>query len=759
MARPSPLRPPGRPPGQYRSRSAGRGSPLRRYTRPAIRYVRKLALGAPDEADRLWLREDEAQEIVTRASKGYTPTFFIKEGVWRSSRGYFRLFTHKGGSNGLVFAFSYDALEVEEYKDDSFPHGIRYVLKNPKAEVYLAKIWPPGTHPKLSDIDRAIDNYTDAMRRAILTESVLFETDQEKGVFRSGGVAYMLRFADSDDETHQLKRVVGEVSLYTKTMRNGTLVNPFGENILERFLLGFDAGVGLFSLLARQSAEAVNTNEELRNRRKTAASRGRFPHSRSREDAEILLFRDHHRKTLRYLRNQDPITPDEQKLNRAYYATKYLLRVGIAFVKQGQYYFRLLSLDNAAGGRSFIMSLASALRGYLVGGVLLVVIPVFTAGLTAVGFFKPKAIDPNILLDRKDPLVLKFSKTAHRIEAFQTLERPLRNETFEQATMLMQPTFDRAPPRGVKSEAGFDQWPLDLLETSLQERGRSIIRFYYDRTARPSAHPVKDVRAFKILRHDGIVTIKFINEDIVWGLYAGEPFISDAHSPPQALIDILKSGYVVQINNRLDAAERETMVPLSDAEKLFEEKFGMPLLEKGMSRSCLVVPSQPDNPGIKDLKAAFKEAADETLEGMRQAAPDVSPTSSRNKSPRDKAIDRIIHHHDVLIEEKERCEIIRPFVATMLPAISLLADKRLKYEFFVMNSGTHRSVQLHCTISNDEYICLMTRSGHDLFAVDQGRIIPLDVGNELILYVRKKLEYLPSMPPTLLRRLWPAGSR
>jgi hypothetical protein len=60
--------------------------------------------------------------------------------------------------------------------------------------------------------------------------------------------------------------------------------------------------------------------------------------------------------------------------------------------------------------------------------------------------------------------------------------------------------------------------------------------------AEPSANPVKDVEAIKIIRTDGIVAVKFINENRVWGFYLGESFDPIAPAPPAALLGQLKIG-------------------------------------------------------------------------------------------------------------------------------------------------------------------------------------------------------------------------
>jgi hypothetical protein len=121
-----------------------------------------------------------------------------------------------------------------------------------------------------------------------------------------------------------------------------------------------------------------------------------------------------------------------------------------------------------------------------------------------------------------------------------------------------------------------------LLEPSLQERGRSIIRYYFDSDIQPS-DPKDDVKARKILRTDGIVAVKFLDENCVWGIYTGEPFDTTSpmqpKAPPKALLDQLKAGYVCEISNLRGAHEPKiTFIPLAEAEDMFFERFGRYLM-------------------------------------------------------------------------------------------------------------------------------------------------------------------------------------
>jgi hypothetical protein len=157
------------------------------------------------------------------------------------------------------------------------------------------------------------------------------------------------------------------------------------------------------------------------------------------------------------------------------------------------------------------------------------------------------------LIDLRDPLVQRFSKPSQFINDYQTLMRPVEPAVFESVEALTQHTFDRVPPYGIKWEESLSVWPSDLLEPSLQERGRSIVRYYFDSDVQPSANPKEDVKALKILRTDGIVAVKFLDENRVWGIYTGEPFDTTSpmrsKAPPKVLLDQLKASYVCEITN------------------------------------------------------------------------------------------------------------------------------------------------------------------------------------------------------------------
>jgi hypothetical protein len=147
-----------------------------------------------------------------------------------------------------------------------------------------------------------------------------------------------------------------------------------------------------------------------------------------------------------------------------------------------------------------------------------------------------------------------------------------------------------------------------LLEPSLQERGRSIVRHYFDSDLQSSANPKEDVKALKILRTDGIVAVKFLDENRVWGIYTGEPFDTtspmQSKAPPKVLLDQLKAGYVCEITNSRGAHEPQiTFIPPAEAEDMFFERFGRPLLDVRpvniQPEACpLSVPSPRDAGGL-----------------------------------------------------------------------------------------------------------------------------------------------------------------
>jgi hypothetical protein len=264
--------------------------PLRRAARATTRYTRRIALGAPDESHRLWLWEDEVKYLLRNSSKGYAATFFEREGVWRSGRGYFRLFRDPGGSKGINFGFNYGDLNTKETRDP-YTDEKRWRFID-TGRINLAKLWGALDCAKLEDIIHAIDAYSSKLRKTTADQAILYETDYAKGIWRSGGVAYVLQFEKQTGEQTSLPRV-REIKRYSNPMDTGSLVNPYGENIVERFLQDFDPGVGLLAQEARRNG-------------------ARHHNSVSREEAEAIIFQDFHTAGLRYLRGQDPATADEK---------------------------------------------------------------------------------------------------------------------------------------------------------------------------------------------------------------------------------------------------------------------------------------------------------------------------------------------------------------------------------------------------------------------------------------------------------------
>jgi hypothetical protein len=514
----------------------------------------------------LWLREDEVKYLLRNSSKGYAATFFEREGIWRSSRGYFRLFRDPGGSKGITFSFNYGDLETKETRDYYTDEKRRGFIN--MAKLNLAKIWGALECAKLEDIIHAIDTYSSTLRKTTADQAVLYETDYTKGIWRSGGVAYVLQFDKQTVEQTSSPRV-GEIKRYSNPMDTGSLVNPYGENIVERLLQEFDPGVGLLTQEARKNG-------------------ARHHNSISREEAEAIIFRDFHTAGLRYLRGQDPATADEKQLNMTYYMLNRTLQVGIAFLMGAKKGVGTFFTTKGPQARGFAGGVLSSVRYSIVSsgvfGFVLVGIAIGIAVINFAGLLKPRKMDNEALIDLLDPLVQRFSKPSEFINDYQTLMRPVEPAVFESVEALTQHTFDRVPPYGIKWEESLSVWPSDLLEPSLQERGRSIVRHYFDSDVQPSANPKEDVKALKILRTDGIVAVKFLDENRVWGIYTGEPFDTtspmQSKAPPKALLDQLKAGYVCEITNLRGAHEPQiTFIPIAEAEDMFFERFGRPLLD------------------------------------------------------------------------------------------------------------------------------------------------------------------------------------
>ncbi len=694
----------------------------------ASKYVYQIAFGAEDERNRLWLHEGEARGIVKHARKGYAPTYFEDEKIWRSRRGYFVLFVDKDGTKGMLFSPTHDTIEAEDIHDESFPGGKRRFFKagDPleKRELFHVVSWPAHVTLKLADIDRAIDLYTDEYEKQMFNHAVLFETDHIKGVFRSGAGAYLFEHAGN---------LVQDVRFFIKTKLNDKLVNPYGEDALERALGGIDKGFSLRALL-QPTTETTRSIKNLWRRAKAV------PMNMSREEWEVKAFRHHHVSSMLYLHGQNPVSKEEQKLQRNYYTMKRAMLLMLAVTRKGKYFFR--TFDKAATTRSIFANLLNAIRGYLIGGIVLVAIPVVSAALSLGGILKTQ-VNRDVLLDVNDPLVKRYSKPAHRIEAFRTLQRHVRPEALHSVTILSAPTFDNTPPRGIKTEKSFDVWPSDLLETSLQERGRSIIRFYFNKDAKPSAAPHKDVRAFKVMRTDGIVSVKFIHEHIVWGFYLGQTFDPDIQPPPKALLDELRAGYVVQIQNFPDRPSVKSYMTLANAEKKFREVTGRPLIEDGIARPLSASPFSAPVPESYLIKAFQRTAAEELAPAAAQNIGNGS-VSAQNKE--EKTVQRLLKKYAG--SEQQHSTMMREFTGCMSVAIKLLEDSQTEFDLRLLNvtcASGEVSAQMLCTFSNGQYATIMTKNGRDLWVVEKGEAQSFD-RREVVSYIRNKIRDCPKKP-------------
>jgi hypothetical protein len=560
-----------------------RHNALLELRRAAAQRILELFKGSLDEGERLWLREAEVKALLRSVSKGYQATFFRKEGMWRSGRGYYRLFENEDGSKGLVFGFSYSDLELVTVPDPDSPDGTRSIFKVPK-HVYLAKVWSAAELVKLTDITRAIDAYSDNLGKTTADEAVLYETDHIKGIYRSGGLSYVMKrnHTGSIYDGHRVR----EVAFRSSLIATGNLANPFGENPVERITQISDPGVGLFDLLAKRARLRALKRNGFHDRKKKI-SQGYFVPVHTVDEARAIIFQHSLTASLRYLRCQDPATDDDKKLDLNYYRIRRFLQGVAALFFQGKGRIQRLTVTKAPQLRGVTLNLFSGIKNLVYGGFILLAYNLVMVGLNFYGLVKPSAIDREALVDLSDPIVQDLSEDAGLIAPYQTLLRPIVPAAFGKAKILSKHTFDRVPPYGVKMEKSLAEWPSDLLESSLQERGRSIVQFMFRRDAKPSANPVKDVEAIKIIRTDGIVAVKFINENRVWGFYLGESFDPITPAPPTALLAQLKSGYAVEITNEADATRPViTHIPFEEAKRLFKERFNRSLMEGLVEKQC-----------------------------------------------------------------------------------------------------------------------------------------------------------------------------
>jgi hypothetical protein len=548
--------------------------PAQPLAEKAMRNFKRIIFGAPDENSRLWLREDEAKALLQNTSKGYQATFFEEEGVWRSSRGYFRLFRHLDGTKGLVFGFDFRDLAVDEMPNSAFPGGIKRTFRNTK-RTYLAALWSQDDPVKLEDIILAISSYSSGMRKAVADHTILYETDKEKGIFRSGGVAYVLEFEEAGAEAGSPRPRVKEIKRYSNPIDTGSLVNPFGDNMIERFLQGFDPGVGLLAQHARQRAVQPNDPRQSWWRKLPPSQHI----SISREEAEAIIFRDYLTAGWRYMHRLDPATDDDKKLNLRYYKIRRAAQVTGAIFASGHKRLGKFSFEKAPEIRGFMGSVLALVRDIIIGGFFFVIFPLITGSLNFYGMIKGnRRKDPAIFIDTRDPLVKTLSHDSPYIEALRPLMRRINGDAFRQVEILSRETFDKVPPYGIKRERSLKHVPHDLVEPAMCDRGLSVFRYYLEKGTRPSAHPDRDATAIKFRRPDGVLTTKFVKEQRAWGIYSGELFHPKSTPPSPLMMDLCGKGKVLEVVNSADARMPSiNHIPLPHANKSFTDRFGYPL--------------------------------------------------------------------------------------------------------------------------------------------------------------------------------------
>lgn len=732
---------------QESSKAAGRGA----------KDAREVVFGASDH-NRLWFHEREVIAAALQMRKGIQATHFNQDGLWRSRLGYFSIWRHKNGTKGALFSFNLSDMTIVEKADPTFTNDTRYALKADadgdldKRDIYPVKFWGKKENPKLADILETIDRYTKETATAILEHTVLFETDYEKGVYRSGAGAYVMEFGMDDKN----RTIVTGIDFYAKSKNDGKLVNPYG-NLYTRFsnavLL---PGIDLISLEAEKRGE----NGEKTNRKLT------------REEAEAMIYRHHHESVMRYVHGESVVPAEERKYNKLYYITRVGFLGLFAFAATGKYFFGRLSLETAAPLRGVLTGLVNIVRGALLESPFLAATSAAVTILTALGLMKKK-IDTSALIDPNDPLAQRFSTPARRIPAFATLQRHFRAEALRHATLVKEPTFDVDPPDSIKSENSLKQWPENQIQTSGEARGGSLIQFFLPAGLKPCSAPLEREQAMRTTRTDGIVSVNFPNTGFAWQFYTGEPFYDKAKAPPDALLHHHRPGYVLQIDNRArDRANRISYIPFHKAKALFEEKFARSLLVPGMA-----VPDTATEPlaaadhakghaSLKRLQQALLEAKHQIFDPADRNAAFAAPHQAQEAK-------RLVG--DITKKHMALCAVpgFESFINKMAPALLELSKKEIFYELCDEGRDRDRSLQLLCDFPDGSSVTIMTKNrtpilldkgiddAHvmDLYIVEGQEERKLNSSAEAVSHLLGKLKDVPAPPSRTTRILKRVGTK
>jgi hypothetical protein len=588
------------------------------YIHRFLAYGRRILYGAPDENLRDWYREDQAKRLLLATGKGYQPTYSLQEKIWQSDFCFFRIWEHEDGTRALISAFRLKDLEIKRHKvrwtEIKKYRGQwikvkrrkdRWVLKNVHRDsenVFLARRpWEPHEIVKETDITRAIEAYMDELRKANLS-GVLCRTDAGKGVYRSEGVAYVLK-KNGDALGHgDPNAPVHRISFYSRPSTNlPTFTNPFGETWYERIVRSFDSGTNLVFLRTQNRLNGGHPSD---------------PHNPRQNDhdgmsvaeSEAAIRVNFVQAARRYIKCRDPATDDDRKWNRRYYA---IIRTGqfvLTYARRGKARFRRFRLAKAFYLENFTNSSFAALKY-----VVLILVSVSPLVALLVGFYAWKAaqnaynilttqqIDESLLLDPEDPRVKRLVRSSsrrvsslnyfksggsHLIPAFQRVLQPIDPMVFLNGTIVNRHTFENVPVYGIKTVTSFAENIEDSIESLLRVRRGTFVEFHRPKKKQgPSADIENETEAVVKRRPDGITVVNFLPrngkpENRTWAFRTAkiDPEVPD---PEQLLLDFLQPGSVVEIRSSHKHPEPVvTALAFDKASQIFKRRYGCPLMDR-----------------------------------------------------------------------------------------------------------------------------------------------------------------------------------
>jgi hypothetical protein len=601
----------------------------------------KIAAGL-DDTPRTWLREKEIKELLRMAENDYPLTYISDQGIWCSSMGYFRLWEGDDGTRALVFA--HEARDLDTYR-----HGA-HIYPRHTGKVMLAKQWNAGENVTHRDIMDAAENYSEALHNAVASMAVLYRTDDEKRLDRSGPVFY---------QTHVADDAVDRID-FGWDLDDERMANPYGGTILERIVRNFEARFRINLLNHKRKSDIP------------VGARTPVP-ARAMNDATADDYIGRHfMKTLdQVLKGHHPLAREDRSDNRNYYLFMTAAQSALAFANGAPRGKRLrISADDAKAASDTFRSSTNLAQALL--AKVSPVMAVISGAALLYQIYSTIKKARSKRMEASDRL-MKYSWPSEYGGTLGTLLRPINPEAFSDGNMLQKPTFDAYAPAGIHAIESLSRLPHEMMDGETGIDIGTRIAFHRKAGAKPSRTPAKDVAAVDMRHANGIRKIKFLDDGSLWVMYDPHAAISPHGAKPHAgLLGQLKPGFVLEISPSATAAAAPNvrMMPDSEARQKFTEKCGKKLLGRfgpilntlGITRvSCAT-----------SLTALLKQVAEETARRRRIA--EEEKTKAELDAQAQRAEHRKKHKEEsplklVPDDRKEDAVIVTPAVAAIEPFV------------------------------------------------------------------------------------------